>query len=72
MERRSFFSASIDQEDLERKARSTQEIDRWFAAVALAQIHEPWAFERQIAMRARELQLSMRLDLFLSIFLILL
>jgi hypothetical protein len=45
MERRTFFSASIDQEDVEKKARSPQEIDRWFAAVALAQIHEPWAFD---------------------------
>jgi hypothetical protein len=52
MERRSFFSASIDQEDIERKARSTQEIDRWFAAVALAQIHEPWAFELLKALKA--------------------
>lgn len=43
MERRSFFSASIDREDIEKKARSLQEIDRWFAAVALAQIHELWA-----------------------------
>lgn len=45
MERRSFFSASIDRDDIETKARSRQEIDRWFAAVALAQIHEPWAFD---------------------------
>lgn len=45
MERRSFFSTSIDREDIERKARSRQEIDRWFAAVALAQVHESWAFD---------------------------
>jgi hypothetical protein len=45
MERRSFFSTSIDRADIERKARSPQEIDRWFAAVALGQIHEHWAFD---------------------------
>ena len=45
MERRSFFSAAIDRDDIETKARSRQEIDRWFAAVALGQVHESWAFE---------------------------
>lgn len=45
MERRSFFSADIERGDLEKKAASSQEIDRWLAAVALGQVHEAWAFE---------------------------
>lgn len=45
MERRSFFSAEIDQDELSAKAMSSSDVDRWFAAVALGQVHEAWAFE---------------------------
>ena len=45
MERRSFFSAEINQEELSIKAKSSNDVDRWLAAVALGQVHESWAFE---------------------------
>jgi hypothetical protein len=45
MERRSFFSAEIDQDELSVKAKSSSDVDRWLAAVALGQVHELWAFE---------------------------
>jgi hypothetical protein len=45
MERRSFFSAEINRTDLESKAHSSLEVDRWLAAVALQQVHEDWSFD---------------------------
>jgi hypothetical protein len=45
MERRSFFSTDIDREELQAKARSSQDVDRWLAAVALSSVHEDWAFD---------------------------
>ncbi len=45
MERRSFFSAEIDQGELSSKAKSLSDVDRWLAAVALGQVHELWAFD---------------------------
>jgi len=45
MERRSFFSADIDPEELHAKAISSQDVDRWLAAVALSSVHEDWAFD---------------------------
>lgn len=45
MERQSFFSASIDQEELQSKANSSDDVDRWLSAVALSSVHEDWAFD---------------------------
>jgi hypothetical protein len=45
MERKSFFAAVIEQNDLELKATSSRVDDRWLAAVALSRVFEDWAFD---------------------------
>lgn len=44
-EQKSFFTADFNRQDLEARASSPNDVDRWLAAVVLGQVHEEWSFD---------------------------